>query len=82
MRTFKRIAGFIIVNLIVIISLTFILAKPSVVKLLMKEAKSQAYDTLVIGESHAVNGYNPSVLSNKIEYEVFNMSRGLCRFLI
>ena len=77
MRTFKKIAGFIIVNLIVIVLLTFMLAKPSVVKLLMKEAKFQAYDTLVIGESHAVNGYNPSVLSNKMGYAVFNMSRGL-----
>lgn len=77
MRTFKKIAGFIIVNLIVVVSLTFMLAKPSVVKLLMKEAKNVECDTLIIGESHAVNGYNPLALSNKTGHEVFNISRGL-----
>ena len=41
MRTFKKIAGFIIVNLIVVVSLTFMLAQPSVLKILLKEAKSE-----------------------------------------
>ena len=51
MRTFKKIAGFIIVNLIVVVSLTFMLAQPSVLKILLKEAKSEECDTLIIGES-------------------------------
>ena len=56
--------------------MTFMLAQPSVVKLLMEEAKSQAYDTIIIGESHAAYGYNPFIISDKIGHEVFNISRG------
>lgn len=77
MQTFKKIVTFIIVNVMVVVSLTLMLAKPSVVKLLMKEAKSPEYDTLIIGESHAVNGYDPLVISKVMGNKVFNMSRGL-----
>ena len=58
MRTFKKIAGFIIVNLIVVVSLTFMLAQPSVLKILLKEAKNAECDTLIIGESHGETSYD------------------------
>ena len=77
MRTFKKIAGFIIVNLIVVVSLTFMLAQPSVLKILLKEAKSEECDTLIIGESHGETSYNPYVMSDVTGDQVFNLSRRL-----
>lgn len=77
MRTFKRIAGFIIVNLIVVISLTFMLAQPSVLKILLKEAKSEECDTLIIGESHGETSYDPYVMSDVTGDQFFNLSRRL-----
>ena len=77
MRTFKRIAGFIIVNLIVVVSLTFMLAQPSVLKILLKEAKNAECDTLIIGESHGETSYDPYVMSGVTENQVFNLSRRL-----
>ena len=41
MRTFKRAAGFIAVNVIVVVLMTFMLAPPAVLSLLMKEAKNE-----------------------------------------
>ena len=77
MRTFKRIAGFIIVNLIVVVSLTFMLAQPSVLKILLKEAKNAECDTLIIGESHGETSYDPYVMSGVTGNQVFNLSRRL-----
>lgn len=77
MRTFKRIAGFIIVNLIVVVSLTFMLAQPSVLKILLKEAKNAECDTLIIGESHGETSYDPYVMSDVTGNQVFNLSRRL-----
>ena len=77
MRTFKRIAGFIIINLIVVISLNFMLAQPSVLKILLKEAKSEKYNTLIIGESHGETSYDPYLMSDVIGEQIFNLSRRL-----
>lgn len=77
MQTFNRIAGFIIVNLIVVVLLTFMLAQPSVLKILLKEAKSEECDTLIIGESHGETGYDPYVISDVTGDQVFNLSRRL-----
>lgn len=77
MRIFKRIMGFVIVNLIVAILMTFMLAQPSVLRILMKEAKSQEYNTLIIGESHGETGYDPYIMSNVTGNEVINLSRRL-----
>lgn len=75
MRTFKRISGFIIVNIIVVVLLTFMLAQPSVLKILLKEAKSEEGNTLIIGESHGETSYDPYVMSDVIGNQVFNLSR-------
>lgn len=77
MRTFKKIAGFIIVNLIVVLSLTFMLAQPSVLKILLKEAKNAKCDTLIIGESHGETSYDPYVMSDVTGNQSFNLSRRL-----
>lgn len=77
MQTFKKITGFIIINIIVIILLTFMLAQPSVLKILMKESKNQEFDTLIIGESHGETGYDPYIISDVTDSQVFNISRRL-----
>ena len=75
MRTFKKFTGFIIANLLVIVSLTFMLTQPSVLKILMKEAKSGEFDTLIIGESHGESSHDPYLMSDVAGYQVFNLSR-------
>ena len=75
MRTFKKFTGFIIANLLVIVSLTFMLTQPSVLKILMKEAKSGEFDTLIIGESHGETSHDPYLMSDVAGYQVFNLSR-------
>lgn len=77
MQTFKKITGFIIINIIVIILLTFMLAQPSVLKILMKESKNQEFDTLIIGESHGETSYDPYIISDVTDSQVFNISRRL-----
>lgn len=77
MRTFRKIAGFIIVNLIVVVSLIFMLAQPSVLKILLKEAKNEKCNTLIIGESHGETSYAPYVMSDVTGEQVFNLSRRL-----
>lgn len=75
MRTFKKFTGFIIANLLVIVSLTFMLTQPSVLKILMKEAKSGEFDTLIIGESHGESSHDPYLMSDVAGYQVFNLAR-------
>lgn len=77
MRTFKKIAGFLIANFIVVVLLTLTLAQPSGLKLLMKEAKTGDYDTLIVGQSHGSSGYDPYVLSEQTGDHVINLSRRL-----
>ena len=64
-------------NLVVVVSLTFLLAQPSVLKILLKEAKNAECDTLIIGESHGETSYDPYVMSNVTGNQVFNLSRRL-----
>ena len=77
MRIFKKLLGFIIVNLIVIVSLTFTLAQPSVLKVLVKEAKNGEYNTLIVGESHGETSYDPYVISDITGSQTINLSRRL-----
>ena len=77
MRIFKKLLGFIIVNLIVIVSLTFALAQPSVLKVLVKEAKNGEYNTLIVGESHGETSYDPYVISDITGSQTINLSRRL-----
>lgn len=77
MRTFKRIAGFVLTNLAVIVLLHLMLAQPSVLKVLLKEAKGQEFNTLIVGQSHGETGYDPYVLSDVTGDETFNLSRRL-----
>lgn len=77
MRIFKKIVTFLGLNFLIIAFLTFLFAQPSVVKILMKEAQSDQYDTIVIGESHGTTSVNPFVLSDETGRNVFNFSRRL-----
>lgn len=64
MRTFKKIAGFVIINVLGFVIMNLMLAQPSALKILMKEAQNTEYDTIIIGESHGEMGYNPFILSD------------------
>ena len=75
MRTFKKISGFVIVNILVFVMMSLMLAQPSALKILMKEAQSTEYDTIIIGESHGETGYDPFILSDTMGSEFFNLSR-------
>lgn len=77
MQTFRKIAGFLITNFIVIALLVLTLAQPSAMKLLMKEAKAGNYDTLIVGQSHGSSGYDPYVISEQTGDCVINLSRRL-----
>ena len=77
MQTFKKIMGFLIPNILIIAAMTIMLSQPSVVKVLLKEAKSSEYNTLVIGESHGTASINPFVLSENTRSSAFNLSRRL-----
>ena len=75
MRTFKKIAGFVIVNVLVFVIMSLMLAQPSALKILIKEAQNMEYNTIIIGESHGETGYDPFVLSDETGSEFFNLSR-------
>lgn len=77
MQTFKKITGFIIPNVLIIAMMTFLLAQPSSLKVLLKEAKSSKYDTLILGQSHGETSINPFILSTKTDTDTFNLSRRL-----
>lgn len=75
MQIFKKLTGFIFVNVVVVAVLNFMLAQPSVLKILIKEAQEQKCDTIIIGESHGESGYDPYFISDVTGYDVFNLSR-------
>ena len=75
MRTFKKISGFVIVNVLVFVIMSLMLAQPSALKILIKEAQNMEYNTIIIGESHGETGYDPFVLSDETGSEFFNLSR-------
>jgi hypothetical protein len=75
MQIFKKAVYFGLTNILIIVVLTTSLARPSVLKVLMKEAKSEEYNALILGESHGSTCINPFLLSEKTGEEVFNCSR-------
>jgi hypothetical protein len=75
MRTFRKIAGFISINIFITVTLTIMFAQPSALKVLMKEAKGNEYDTLIMGESLGESAINPYVLSNLTGCTAYNLSR-------
>lgn len=77
MRTFKKLIGFVLFNALVCWMMTFALAQPSSVKILLKEAKKERYDTLFLGQSHGESSWNPFVFSESLGCEAFNLNRRL-----
>ena len=77
MQTFKKILIFGIVNILLIMSMTYLFAQPSAVKVLLKEAKNESFNTLIIGQSHGETDIDPFVLSQSSDIEAFNLSRRL-----
>ena len=77
MQTFKKIAGFIIVNFIVVALASFSFAQPSVLKILLKDAKNTEYNTIILGQSHGTTSFDPFVMSDETGEDVFNLSRRL-----
>lgn len=77
MQTFKKIVGFIIVNFIVVALASFSFAQPSVLKILLKDAKNTEYNTIILGQSHGTTSFDPFVMSDETGEDVFNLSRRL-----
>lgn len=67
MKTSKKVIVFILINAIVLALLTFLLNAPSCTKLLMGDAETGDYDTLIMGQSHAYAGYNPFIISEILQ---------------
>lgn len=75
MKRIGRIIGFIIAFVIVVLILTLMLKQPSGIRVLLNEAKTKDYDTLIIGESHSESGYNPYIISEELNCNAVNISR-------
>lgn len=75
MQTFKKVTGFVIVNILVLTIMNWMLSQPSALRILMEEAKNTEYNTIIIGESHGEMGYDPFVLSDEMGSQVFNLAR-------
>ena len=77
MRTFRKAALILSVNILVVVIMVLAFAQPSVVKVLLKEAKSGDYDTLFLGQSHGETSMNPYVFSNEMGVDALNLNRRL-----
>ena len=75
MKTSKKVIVFILINAIVLALLTFLLNAPSCTKLLMGDAETGDYDTLIMGQSHAYAGYNPFIISDQLDCETIDIAR-------
>lgn len=75
MRTSKKIIVFILLNILAISLATLCLSQASVVKILMKDAKTDKYDSIILGESHGESCLDPFVLSDNTDLEAFNLAR-------
>lgn len=64
MRTFKRLAVFLIVLALVTCCLDFMISQPSTLKILIKEAEKENINTIILGESHAETGLDPFKLGD------------------
>lgn len=73
MRDSEKILRFVSLNLIAAVVMTLALAQPSELKVLLKEAGSGAYDTLVLGESHGETGIDPFLLSEELNGNAYNL---------
>ncbi len=77
MRIFKKLLGFIAANILVIFIFTMAFAQPSAVRPLLKAAKGDDYDTLILGQSNAETSMDPFLLSELCNCNAFNLSRRL-----
>lgn len=66
MQTFKRIAIFLLALITVTYAFEFMIAQPSTLKILIKEAEREEVNTVILGESHAETGLNPYALGKGI----------------
>lgn len=73
MKASEEIIRFILLNLIVGIIMTMMLAQPSELKVLLKQAGDGSYDTLVLGESHGETGIDPYLLSDELGGKAYNL---------
>ena len=77
MRTSKRLIGFILSFVVVVVVLSLCFTPPSGIRLLMHEAKDTKYDTIILGQSHGECGYNPYIISDELGCEAMVVSRRL-----
>lgn len=77
MRTFRRGLAFALAFILSVIIMTLLFTPPSGIKILLNEAKSTEYDTLILGQSHGECGYNPYIISDELGCNAINISRRL-----
>lgn len=75
MRTFRKASIFLIVNICVGVLFSTLFTQPSSVRILVSEAKSGDYDTLILGQSHAETSIDPMMLSEDLDCEAFDLAR-------
>lgn len=75
MQTFKKGTLFVVVNIIVGIVFSTLFTQPSSVRILVSEASSGDYDTLILGQSHAETSIDPYALSDEMQCNAFDLAR-------
>lgn len=80
MRTFRRMAGFIAVNVAVAVILTMILSGTCQLAALINEARNDKYDTLFLGHSHGEVGIDPFLASEILGGEATSCAYRLTPF--
>ena len=75
MQISKNLIRFICANMIVVLLCTIMFKQPSISKILLKQAKSNDYDTLILGQSHTETSVDPFLLSAKFDCKAFNIGR-------
>ena len=77
MRIFRRTLLFVIAVVLVTASLDFFLSQPSVMNILITQAKREKCDTLIVGQSHGECGISPYVIEEELGGSAMNCARRL-----
>ncbi len=67
MQTFRRVLIFVLVLILSSAGLEFVIAQPSAMKIILKEAQNEKYDTVILGQSHGETGFNPVVFDDEMK---------------
>ena len=77
MRTFKKFTAFVAVLLVSCCAFTFLLAQPSVMKIMIKQTQRNQCDTVFVGQSHGESDVDPFLFDKETGSNSMNCSRRL-----